>query len=67
MHLDPGASQITSFILGIRELSIVTPQGDRLVPQGPVDLWIGSSQPNAPSKSGVPLHLNITSTTPVPN
>jgi beta-glucosidase len=67
IHLDAHASGTVSFLLTPRELSIVTPQGDRLVPTGPVELWIGSSQPNAPSKSGVPLHLNITNTTPVPN
>ena len=67
VHLDAHSSQSVSFLLTPRELSIVNPQGDRLVPTGPIDLWIGSSQPNAPSKAGVSLHLDITATTPVPN
>jgi len=67
VHRAPHASQNVSFLLTPRELSIVNPQGERFVPAGPVDLWIGSSQPNAPSNSGVTLHLNITATTPVPN
>jgi len=67
IHLDAHASGTVSFLLTPRELSVVNPEGERFVPAGPVDLWIGSSQPNAPSKSGVPLHLNITTTTPVPN
>ena len=67
IHLDARASGTVSFLLTPRELSIVNPQGERFVPVGPVDLWIGSSQPNTPSKSGVALHLSITTTTPVPN
>ncbi|HTZ32923.1 MAG TPA: fibronectin type III-like domain-contianing protein, partial [Methylomirabilota bacterium] len=67
IHLNAHESQSVSFLLTPRELSIVNPQGDRFVPAGLVDLWIGSSQPNSPSKSGVSLRFNITSTTPVPN
>jgi len=67
IHLDAHASQTVTFTLTPRELSVVAPDGTRSLPAGPVDLWIGSSQPNAPTKSGVPLHLNIASTIPVPN
>jgi len=67
IHLNAHESQSVSFLLTPRELSIVNPQGDRFVPAGLVDLWIGSSQPNSSSKSGVSLRFNITSTTPVPN
>jgi beta-glucosidase len=67
IHLEAHSSQEVRFLLSARELSVVTPEGDRLVPQGPVDVWLGSSQPNAPSKSGVAFHLNITTSIPVPN
>jgi beta-glucosidase len=71
IHLAAGASQNVTFTLTSRELSIVDPQGNRSVPVGPVDLWIGGSQPpaatNAASTSGVWLHLTITSATPVSN
>ncbi|MGB7845921.1 MAG: glycoside hydrolase family 3 C-terminal domain-containing protein [Candidatus Acidiferrum sp.] len=71
IHLAPGASQTVTFTLFPRELSIVDPSGHRLVPAGPVDLWIGSSQPitlpNHPAPNGVSLKLTITTSTPLPN
>jgi beta-glucosidase len=71
VHLDAHASQTVKFLLTPRELSIVNPQGERIVPAGRVDLWIGSSQPlNIPSRPappGVALNLTLTSSTPVPN
>jgi beta-glucosidase len=71
IHVAAGASQSVIFTLTSRELSVVDPAGNRSVPIGPVDLWIGGSQPpavpNASSTSGVWLHFTITSTTPVPN
>jgi beta-glucosidase len=70
IHLAAGASQNVTFTLTPRELSAVDPAGNRSVPAGPVDLWIGGSQPpaaNTPATNGVWLHFTITSTTPVAN
>jgi beta-glucosidase len=69
VHVEAHASQLVSFVISPRELSVVSPDGNRFVPAGPVDLWISSSQPDEARRStaGVSLHLNITSSTPVPN
>jgi beta-glucosidase len=67
VHLDAHASQTVTFTLSGRELSVVDTTGKRSVPTGTIDLWIGSSQPSTPSKSGVALHLDISTSTPVPN
>jgi len=71
IHLAAGASQNVTFTLTPRELSIVDPAGNRSVPSGPVDIWIGGSQPpvvaNAVPANGLWLHFTIASTTPVPN
>jgi len=71
IHLDAHASQTVTFPLTPRELSIVDPAGNRLVPVGPVELWLGSSQPvtlpDRPTPNGVSLKFSITSSTPVPN
>ena len=71
IHLNPGASQSVSFLLPPRELSIVTPAGQRQVQAGPIELWLGSSQPitipNRPTPAGVSLKLTLSSTTPLPN
>jgi beta-glucosidase len=71
IHVAAGASRDVTFTLTPRELSVVDPAGNRSVPAGPVDLWIGGSQPpaasNAPSTNGAWLHFTITSTTPVSN
>jgi hypothetical protein len=63
------ASQLVSIVISPRELSVVSPDGNRSVPAGPVDLWIGSSQPDETGQlaAGISLHLNITSSIPVPN
>jgi len=71
VHLDAHASQPVSFLLTARELSVVNPQGDRSVPAGPVELWIGSSQPiqlpGHAAPNGQTAKLTLTATTPVPN
>lgn len=72
IHLPAHASQLVSFTLTPRELSIVDPSGNRLVPAGPVDLWVGSSQPTAakaghPRSSGQALHFTLSSSTSLPN
>jgi beta-glucosidase len=70
-HLDAHASQTVSFLLTARELSIVNPQGERFVPAGPIELWLGSSQPTQlpgrAAPNGQSAKLTITATTPVPN
>jgi beta-glucosidase len=71
IHLAAGSSQQVTFVLGERELSIVDPNGHRLVPAGPVELWLGSSQPlqlpNRPAPNGLALKLTLTNSTPLPN
>ena len=71
IHLDAHASQTVAFTLTPRELSVVDAQGNRRVPAGPVDLWIGSGQPIAfPGHAAPPgqaAHFNIPTSTAVPN
>ncbi len=71
IHLNAGASRAVSFLLTPRELSIVTTAGQRQVPAGPIDLWLGSAQPvtlpNRPTPNGVHLNLTVSTTTPLPN
>jgi beta-glucosidase len=71
IHLAAHASELVSFILSPRELSIVDPTGHRIVPAGPVELWLGSSQPitvpNLPAPAGLSLKLTLTTTTALPN
>lgn len=71
IHLDAHATQTVGFTLTPRELSVVDARANRFVPAGPVDLWVGGSQPVAvpgrPALAGVALHATITTTTPVPN
>ncbi len=72
IHLDARTSQDVTFTLTQRDLSIVDPSGRRVVPAGPVELWIGSGQPIAPPGSPAPnaksAKLTITTTsTPLPN
>ena len=72
VHLDAHGFQIVSLILTPRELSIVDPTGNRLVPAGPVELWLGSSQPvtlpgRPAAANGVSLKFTIDSSTPLPN
>jgi len=71
VHLAAGASQLVTFLLSPRDLSIVDPIGRRLVPVGPVDLWLGSSQPVAisdrPVPNGVSLKLTLSTSLSLPN
>ena len=77
IHLGANASQKVDFTLTPRELSIVNNAGQRLVPTGPVELWVGSSQPAKASKTpspgqpavsaGVPLKFTITTRETLPN
>ena len=54
IHLSPGGSQIVSFHLNPRDLSMVTDAGDRIVAQGRYTASVGGGQPGtgAPSVSG---------------
>jgi beta-glucosidase len=71
LHIEPGATQFVSFVLGLRELSIVDSTGHRLVPTGPVELWLGSTQPialpNHPAPNGQTAKFSITTSSPLPN
>jgi beta-glucosidase len=54
VHLAPGAFKFVSFVLTPRELSVVDLTGHRMVPTGPVEVWVGSSQPsNIPEQPAV--------------
>jgi beta-glucosidase len=71
IHLAAGASQTVTFTLTPRELSIVDPSGNRLVPAGPVELWAGSGQPistsSFPRPNGALVKLTIITSNTVPN
>jgi beta-glucosidase len=77
IHLAGNASQQVDFTLTPRELSIVNATGQRLVPTGTVELWMGSSQPAAASKApspgqpatsaGAGLKFTVTTSTSLPN
>jgi len=71
VHLASKASQTVTFTLTPRELSIVDPQGNRLVPAGPVELWVGSGQaltlPHQPAPNGVSTKFTITAPASLPN
>jgi beta-glucosidase len=71
IHLDAHASQTATLVLSPRELSIVDPNGNRVVPAGPVELWLGSGQPlnipRHPAPAGVSLKFTITTSTALPN
>jgi beta-glucosidase len=71
IHLSAGANQLVTFTLSPREPSIVDPTGHRIVPAGPAELWIGSSQPisapHLPSPNGRALKFTITASTSLPN
>jgi beta-glucosidase len=71
VHLDAGATQFVSFVLGTRELSIVDASGRRVVPTGPVELWLGSTQPmmvpGRPAPVGQTAKFSITASTSLPN
>jgi beta-glucosidase len=59
IHLAPGANRIVRFHLGRRDMSMVTEEGDIIVPHGTYVVSIGGGQPGAggPSVSGA-LHVN---------
>ena len=71
VHLGAHASQVVSFQLSPRELSIVDLQGNRLVPAGPVEIWIGSSQPltapGRPQPNGRALKMTVINPFSIPN
>jgi beta-glucosidase len=72
VHLNAGASQDVTFILTPRDLSIVDPTGHRLIPAGPVELTVGSTQPiqlpNRPAPNNKSAKFTITTTSaPLPN
>ncbi len=71
IHLEAGSFQFLSFVLTPRELSIVDPSGHRLVPAGPVEIWIGGCQPHAaphqPGVNGLSLKFKLANSTPLPN
>jgi beta-glucosidase len=67
VHLAAGAFQMVSFVLGSRELSIVDANGQRVVPAGAVELWIGSSQPIGRAGNGMGLKFTISASSNLAN
>jgi beta-glucosidase len=71
VHLAAHATQTVTFTLTPRGLSVVDPQGNRSIPTGPVDIWIGSGQPiTFPGHAAPPgqsAGFTITTSTSVPN
>jgi beta-glucosidase len=68
IHLAANASQIVTFALNERDLSVVDATGLRQIPPGPVELWLGSSQPAAnPTPNGVQLKFAIATQTNLPD
>ncbi len=75
IHLEPHASQDVTFTLSQRDLSIVDPAGHRIVPAGPVNIFLGGSQPTNPgpasiksTNAGKSAAFTIpTTSTPLPN
>jgi beta-glucosidase len=65
VHLHDSTSQVVSFTLRDRDLSIVDETGVRRIVPGPVDVWTGGGQPIAgpgqPLTKGVPARFTITS------
>lgn len=47
VHLEPGASQAVTFDLKPRDLSMVTPSGDIIVPAGKYGVSVGGGQPGS--------------------
>ena len=66
VHLAPGESREITFALGDRELSVVDAAGNRSVPAGPVDIWVGSSQPGT-AANGKTARLTISTAVNLPN
>jgi len=67
VHLAAGSFQMVSFVLGSRELSIVDANGQRVVPAGAVELWIGSSQPIGRAGNGMGLSFAISGSSNLAN
>jgi beta-glucosidase len=65
VHLHDSTSQVVSFTLRDRDLSIVDETGVRRIVPGPVDVWTGGGQPIAgpgqPLTKGVQARFTITS------
>jgi len=64
IHLTASASQVVTFTLRDRDLSLVDENGVRRIVPGPVDIWIGSGQPvsgaGQPPTKGIAAKFTIT-------
>ena len=58
IHLEPGASETVTFHLKRRDLSMVTGEGNPIVPQGDYTISIGGGQPDT-SASVVTGHFHV--------
>jgi beta-glucosidase len=66
VRLAGGESKEITFGLGERELSVVDASGNRSVPVGPAEIWVGSSQPGS-GANGKSARITINAATDVPN
>jgi beta-glucosidase len=71
VQLPPGSKKILMFTLRDRALSVVDPEGKRVIPPGEVDVWIGGGQPTARQglqiPSGVATKFSITTAATLPD
>jgi beta-glucosidase len=57
--LKRGETRIVRFTLDDRALSMVDPQGRRMIAPGRVRIWIGGGQPGARNASGAGVQLQV--------
>jgi beta-glucosidase len=71
VHLERGQTSTVTFTLSTREFSVVDRAGQRTVPSGKVELWVGGGQPvsvpGLPQPSGVRGTINVTKEMSVPD
>jgi beta-glucosidase len=58
VHLAHGGTTTVQFTIEARQLSFVSPTGDRSVRPGDYDLYIGGGQPSTDSGIFLPFHIH---------
>jgi beta-glucosidase len=70
VHLKKGEKKTVSFTLKDRALSVVREDGDRYIPQGEIELWVGGGQPvgreGLAAAAGGEATLRVTSSADLP-
>ena len=71
IHLNRGEKKTVTFTLRDRALAIVDPAGQHRIPSGPVEAWLGGSQPSTrpglTKPSGASTQFTITSESSLPD